>query len=155
MTDQLNTNQYKIFWGLIIFFCAYGLFQVISHAWCSDDAFISFRYAQNLIDGNGLVYNVGERVEAYTNFLWTILIALGILVFTEPVLYSQVLSILFYMGTVFIFIALTFRLSKESKNKYPLPIPVAAFMLLVHHEFHIFATSGLETTMASGRILSF
>jgi arabinofuranosyltransferase len=40
-----------------------------------DDAYISFRFAQNLADGNGLVYNVGERVEGYTNFLWTLLLA--------------------------------------------------------------------------------
>ena len=42
-----------------------------------DDAFISFpsRYAQNLAAGNGLVFNVGERVEGYTNFLWVILLA--------------------------------------------------------------------------------
>jgi arabinofuranosyltransferase len=45
-------------------------------SWISDDAFISFRYAQNLAQGHGLVYNVGERVEGYTNFLWTVLAAL-------------------------------------------------------------------------------
>src|SRR5690606_35986274 len=48
---------------------------VIWPAWLSDDAFISFRYAQNLVDGHGLVYNQGERVEGYTNFLWTLLAA--------------------------------------------------------------------------------
>ncbi len=40
-----------------------------------DDAFISFRYAQNLANGQGLVFNPGERVEGYTNFLWTVLMA--------------------------------------------------------------------------------
>src|SRR5437870_9145345 len=40
-----------------------------------DDAFISFRYAENLVRGYGLVYNPGERVEGYTNFLWVLLIA--------------------------------------------------------------------------------
>ena len=44
-------------------------------AWMDDDAFISFRYARNLVRGAGLVYNVGERVEGYSNFLWTILLA--------------------------------------------------------------------------------
>lgn len=43
-----------------------------------DDAYISYRYAQNLVDGHGLVYNVGERVEGYTNMLWTLMVALGI-----------------------------------------------------------------------------
>lgn len=38
-----------------------------------DDAYISFRYAQNAILGHGLVFNPGERVEGFTNFLWTAL----------------------------------------------------------------------------------
>jgi hypothetical protein len=41
-------------------------------AFTQDDAFISYRYAQNALDGHGLVYNIGERVEGYTNFLWVI-----------------------------------------------------------------------------------
>ena len=41
----------------------------------TEDAFISFRYARNLIDGHGLVFNIGERVEGYSNFLWTLELA--------------------------------------------------------------------------------
>src|SRR5882672_7471606 len=42
----------------------------------TDDAFISFRYARNLRQGHGLVFNPGfERVEGYTNFLWVVLLA--------------------------------------------------------------------------------
>ena len=40
-----------------------------------DDAFISFRYARHLAEGQGLTFNPGERVEGYTNFLWTVLAA--------------------------------------------------------------------------------
>jgi hypothetical protein len=39
--------------------------------WLFDDAMISMRYARNLANGIGLVWNPGERVEGYTNFLWT------------------------------------------------------------------------------------
>src|SRR3989442_1472314 len=42
-----------------------------------DDSFISFRYARHLAAGRGLVWNPGERVEGYTNFLWVILMAGG------------------------------------------------------------------------------
>lgn len=53
---------------------AVGLF--ISRAWevgaVNEDAFISFRYAQNLLAGGGLVFNPdGQRVEGITNLLWT------------------------------------------------------------------------------------
>jgi len=42
-----------------------------------DDAYISFRYAGNLVAGHGLVFNPGERVDGYTNFLWTVLVGAG------------------------------------------------------------------------------
>jgi hypothetical protein len=44
--------------------------------WLDDDAMISMRYAHNLANGAGLVWNPGERVEGYTNFLWTLFMAL-------------------------------------------------------------------------------
>ena len=42
---------------------AYGGYEAFSQAWLCDDSFISIRYAQNLLDGHGLVYNAGEHVE--------------------------------------------------------------------------------------------
>ena len=41
-----------------------------------DDAMISMRYADNWAHGNGLVWNVGERVEGFTNPAWTIIMGL-------------------------------------------------------------------------------
>jgi len=41
----------------------------------ADDAFISYRYAANWADGHGPVWNAGDRVDGYTNFLWTGLLA--------------------------------------------------------------------------------
>jgi hypothetical protein len=45
--------------------------------WRVDDAYISFGYAKNLIEGRGLTYAGGElRVEGYSNFLWVLISAL-------------------------------------------------------------------------------
>jgi arabinofuranosyltransferase len=41
-----------------------------------DDAYITFRYARNWARGIGPVYNVGEAVEGYSNFLWLCLLTL-------------------------------------------------------------------------------
>lgn len=38
-----------------------------------DDAYITFRYAQNILDGSGFVYNPGERVLGTTTPLYTLL----------------------------------------------------------------------------------
>ena len=40
-----------------------------------DDAFVSFRYARNLLEGHGLVFNPGDYVEGYSNFLWVLELA--------------------------------------------------------------------------------
>lgn len=45
------------------------------NGWGVDDAFIPFRYARNLSEGKGLVFNPGERVEGYTDFLYVVLMA--------------------------------------------------------------------------------
>ncbi len=43
--------------------------------WNAEDAFIDFRVVQNLLAGNGPLYNLSERVEAYSNPLWVGLLA--------------------------------------------------------------------------------
>jgi len=51
-------------------------YQIWVYWFLTDDAFIAFRYARNLRDGYGLVFNPGfERVEGYTNFLWVLILA--------------------------------------------------------------------------------
>ncbi|HET6512830.1 MAG TPA: hypothetical protein VFH43_11600 [Candidatus Kapabacteria bacterium] len=40
-----------------------------------DDVFITLRVAQNAANGLGLVFNAGEYVEGYSNFLWTVMLA--------------------------------------------------------------------------------
>ena len=57
-----------------------SLILLLAHAgwyrFLTDDAFISFRYARNLAEGHGLVFNPGfARVEGYTNLLWVLLLA--------------------------------------------------------------------------------
>lgn len=41
-----------------------------------DDAYITFRYAQNIIDGNGMVYNPGERVLGTTTPIYSFTMAI-------------------------------------------------------------------------------
>ncbi|MDI3288845.1 hypothetical protein [Polyangium sp. 15x6] len=58
-----------------------------------DDAFISFRYARNFAEGHGLVYNLGERVEGYTNFLWTVLLGVFATLGARPEITAKILGV--------------------------------------------------------------
>lgn len=46
---------------------------VLHNVWINDDAFISFRVADNALHGYGLTWNTDERVQGYTNPLWVLL----------------------------------------------------------------------------------
>ena len=73
-----------------------------SVAWfLCDDAFISFRYTRNLLEGHGLVFNPGEYVEGYTNFLWILELAAIWGVFgLRPEYAAPWLSVAYTVGTV-------------------------------------------------------
>jgi arabinofuranosyltransferase len=43
--------------------------------WMSDDGFINLRVVRNILSGYGPVFNIGERVEAFTSSLWVALIS--------------------------------------------------------------------------------
>ncbi|MDA1266569.1 MAG: hypothetical protein O2816_15930, partial [Planctomycetota bacterium] len=61
-----------------------------------DDAFISFRFADNLARGEGLRFNLGEQppVEGYSEFGWVLAIAAGIGLNIAPWVTARVLSVL-------------------------------------------------------------
>ncbi|HEX3770452.1 MAG TPA: hypothetical protein VHV30_06295, partial [Polyangiaceae bacterium] len=63
--------------ALVVLVLGLVLHAVFSRECGADDAFIAFRYAKNLGEGRGLVFNAGERVEGYTSLLFVVLVALG------------------------------------------------------------------------------
>ncbi|MBN1440937.1 MAG: hypothetical protein JW929_16140 [Anaerolineales bacterium] len=48
---------------------------LVRTAWVCDDAYITMRTVDHFTHGNGLVYNIGERVQSYTHPLWLLLLA--------------------------------------------------------------------------------
>jgi hypothetical protein len=63
-----------------------------------DDAFITVRYAHNLAMHGAPVYNLGERVEGYTSFLWLVLIAPGAFLQVPLASYVQLLGAVSGLG---------------------------------------------------------
>lgn len=101
-----------------------------------DDAFISFRYAENLLDGLGLVFNAGERVEGYSNLSWTLLMAGAMGLGLDPVL-ASVLAGLCSLGAL---ILISARLHRGSGAGL-----VALGLLALDSSLAAEAVEGLET----------
>ncbi len=88
---------------LLILALAFGILHAFSYNLVMDDAFISLRYADNFARGLGLVFNPGERVEGYSNFLWTITLGLLNRYLGLPLLLtSRILGALSFVGIFFL-----------------------------------------------------
>jgi arabinofuranosyltransferase len=84
--------------GITWSIAAAGVLRAWSRRWSCDDAFISFRYADHLAHGQGLVWNVGERVEGFSNLLWTLLFVPAAAADLDLVVVSEVLGVLSLLG---------------------------------------------------------
>ena len=118
-----------------------GVMHVWSFAWLGDDAFISFRYSQNFAEGHGLVFNHGEWVEGYTNFLWTFI--LGVLHYFGCSIphTALLLNIASFVGVLLVVHVIVKRWLNT-----PMLLPSWTSVLLAGcSPFAIYGTSGLET----------
>ncbi len=110
----------------------------------NDDAYISFRYARNLSEYGQLVFNLGERVEGFTNFLWTILLAGGIHLGWNPVHLSRFLGVAFGIGVLAVLVRMSLRLDDERPSPWHAVAPLG---LAATGAFACWCTGGLETQL--------
>lgn len=112
-----------------------------------DDDYICYRYARNLIEGNGLVFQSGFRVEGFTNPLWVMLIAGALKFGIDPAVFSRVVGLLASLACVWA-VDRTWR-ERGGKGHVGPALVVAALSPFAWHSM-----TGLGTTlMAAGLAL--
>jgi len=112
---------------------------------CVDDAYVSFVFARNLADGHGLVFNVGERVEGYSNFLWVLLLAgfhrlSGLSI---PNL-ARMLGLLLGLSNVLLTFGIASKLLGDEKGRWAL---AAALLAALDLRVAVWSVEGLETPL--------
>jgi hypothetical protein len=117
----------------------------VRYWWLADDAMISMRYGRNLAEGLGLVWNAGERVEGYTNLLWTLFMAL---VHLTPLPDSKT-SLVVLLANVVIAAAtvplIGWLVRLLGGGAWATGAALAAYVLGADTSY--FATSGMETSL--------
>ena len=108
----------------------------------TDDAYITFVYARNLARHGQLVFNLGERVEGYTNFLWAVLLAGFMKIGLSPELVSRVLGAVFALGTLVVVVRIARRIGGDSPWNLIAPVLLAGC-----GAFACWSSGGLETAM--------
>jgi arabinofuranosyltransferase len=117
---------------------------LVRHFWfVTDDAFISFRYAQNLVRGYGLRFNLGEHVpvEGYSNFLWVLVCTVFEYFRVNINLWPLLISVA--CGTVLLWLVFD-----TLRRRLEVSTAVAALTTLTlgcFPPFALWSTSGMET----------
>jgi hypothetical protein len=126
-------------------------FSVQLRAWnfLVDDAYISFRYAKNFSGGQGLVFNPGEApVEGYTNFLWTLLLALGAKAGIPFTLAARLMGIASALGAAcYACLTVPFLLRPKSPGADPAWAALAGALTLANAGMILWAGAGLEAPL--------
>jgi len=65
-----------------------------------DDTFITLRYARNAVRGYGLVFNRGDKLEGYSNFLWLMILITAGKIGLPLISSSRALSFLLTLGAI-------------------------------------------------------
>jgi len=108
-------------------------------AWQSDDAYHGYVMAKHLVEGNGFVYNIGQRASASTGPLYTLIIALFHFITREMFFTSLAVNIIF-SAAAFGIIAYCICKTKEQV--------ILAFLALTGSTaFVSYTTSGLENCL--------
>ncbi len=125
-----------------VFFCA-ALVLASFPEWTIDDAFIYYRYAENLANHGVLTWNVGESVvEGYTGVALPVILAGFLKLGFSPVEVSRFLGIGAYFLSL-VFLLLIFRKLKINSN-------ISAIALFLYASIPVLfthATSGLDTML--------
>lgn len=140
MEKHQSLNLLLLITGIVIFL--YFSFKFFDFT--IDDSFIAYRYAENLALGYGFSWNYDQTQEfGFTSYFMILVIALGIKLGFEPILFSKVLTI--FAGTITILVSgLMLRVLTERKMKfYFLPSLILGFI----PAFGLHAISGMETLL--------
>ena len=112
-----------------------------------DDAAISFAYAKNLVGGQGLVVSPGaEPVEAYSNFLWVLLIAPLVAMRLDVILAAKVVGIVLSLATLVLLARMPGLLTRRGLGWLDLLAPTLTALAA---PFALWSVSGMENALES------
>ena len=111
--------------------------------WTSDDAFITFRYSENLANGLGAVFNPGEKVEGYTNFLWMIILSTLYHAGANIVLTAKLLG----AACAILTLVLSAALTRYFQGRWTLAAIIAPMILASTPSYAAWSVAGLETSL--------
>ena len=113
-----------------------------------DDAMISMRYAWNLSHGSGLVWNQGEYIQGYSNFLLTLIMSLVTLIFdkSSSVLIIQALNVVIMLAIAYVNMKISDYAIPQELLQHHTFIRILSFLgILFYYPLVYWSLMGMET----------
>jgi arabinofuranosyltransferase len=131
---------------------------LVAFHYIPDDTFTTLRYARNVLRGDGFVFNSGERVEGYTNFLWLLIVVFAGKLGFPLVAAARTLSLLFSLGTLAL-VAYAARRDDDSEGARPgwreaVETFLPSAMLAASPPFLVWCLSGSEIPLFTFLLLA-
>ncbi|MBV1881141.1 MAG: hypothetical protein KUG82_05885, partial [Pseudomonadales bacterium] len=125
-----------------------GLFSLFSYVfvingWVVDDAYITFRTVDNFLNGNGLTWNVFERVQTYTHPMWFFVLSLCQYLISDFYFSAIIPSYLFVLAAMGL---AGYGLYRKDKNLTSAAL--LTILLLGCKAFVDYSSSGLENPLS-------
>ena len=136
-----NYNLFSIF--VRIFCCLIFIYTILITAWFADDSFILFRHVVNFVNGGGITFNIGQRMQGFTSPLWFFVLGIFSFLTNDYLMTFMVVNI---CTTLLGFLVLLYVEYKINNNNIPLFSPL--ILLVFSYSYIDFSSSGLENAMA-------
>ncbi len=120
-------------------------YAVVRTAAVTEDAFITFRMIDNAVNGHGLVWKIGERVQTYTHPLWALLLLVGASITGE--VYHTALSLALALTLVTVGL-----IARFSAGRITMLWTVTA--LLFSEAFIEYSSASLENALAHALVVA-
>ena len=156
-----NVSAQIVTWGPALGLIAFCYFVFVFAGFTMDDSYIIFRYATNLWEGHGLVFNVGEasRAEGITSPAYAVFLAIAPALDWNIVLFAKALGVLFTLVACFVLVVFVRQASRTPAEE---PRDVSAALAAIAAVFYLSdpfvaanSLSGMETGFASASFMAY
>ena len=142
--SETENRFYYLILGLVVLF---GVYNALGFWYYSiDDSYISLHYAGRLVDGLGLTYIDGERVEGFSNPSWVFILAITLLLGCNSLVGAKFLGIIAHGAMIVSCAGFTNRLI-QPRDRLDYGLLVCGMIFLsISLPLNFWPATGMETT---------
>lgn len=149
MADKRKVLNYLIGLFFVVAYIVELFFIFQLNPYACEDAYITYRYSANMAQGYGPVFNPGDRVEGYSNFIWMAGLSIAHALGFDMAAMSRIAGGIFNTFSLL----LVWYIPRRYFGIKGLQGVIAPLLYLLFLPFHFYATAGLETSLYTLLIL--